>query len=94
MFLIVILHIVYNANIIAYVIVKWERNNAIANWLSTREYLDWADGNRPALEDTDYINGNDKLYLKGKWIKRPNIDGHTMLTSQCYILVRKHQSTQ
>jgi len=56
--------------------------------LSTREYLDWADGNRPALEDTDYINGKDKLYLKGKWIKRPNIDGHTMLTSQSYILVR------
>ena len=87
MCLIVMLHIVYNAKITAYVAVIWARDNAVANWLCAREDLEWADGNNPAHEDTDYIDGEDRLSLKGKWIQRPKIHGHTMLTSQSHLLV-------
>ena len=83
MCLIVMLHIAYNVKIIAYVLVKWARDNAVANWLCAREDLEWSDGIIPAHEDTDYIDGKDRISLKRKWI-----DGHTMLTSQSYLLVR------
>ena len=69
MCLILMLPIIYYAKLIVYVAVIWARDNAIVNWLCARNDLGLADGNSPAHEDVDFIDGKDRLSSKGKKIE-------------------------